>query len=145
MHNITYILQNKEIDNNTKNVITRIISIIAGQIDLPNDIQIEFKKLDNSSYGETSLNPRYKNRITLNSDLDTTEIIKPLIHELVHLHQLHTNTLSIRRDGVYIWNNKTYRVDKVITYENYLKLPWEADVIEKQKMLYKVILEETRK
>lgn len=132
------------LDDSTKILVERIVSIISNIIELPNEIQIEFRKLDKNAYGETSLNPRYKNRITINSDLDITEIIYPLIHELIHVHQIHTNKLLVRPNNTYFWNDKRYHVDKNLTYESYINLPWEADVIEKQKKIYKIILEQTK-
>ena len=144
MLNINYILHDKPLHNNTKILVERLVNIIATVIELPNDLQIEFRKLDKNAYGETSLNPRYKNRITINSDLDLTEIMYPLVHELIHVHQIHTNRLVVRPNNIYFWNNKRYNVNNNLTYESYIDLPWEADVIEKQKMIYKVILEKTR-
>lgn len=144
MLNINYVLHDKPLASNTKSLVERLVNIIADVLELPNDLQIEFKRLDKNAYGETSLNPRYKNRITINSDLDLTEIMYPLIHELIHVHQIHTNKLVVRPNNVYFWNNKKYNVTGNLTYEDYINLPWESDVIEKQKMLYKVIVEKTK-
>lgn len=144
MLNINYILHEKSLDTNMKLLVERVVSIVFDILELPNDLQIEFRKLDKNAYGETSLNPRYKNRITINSDLDISEIIYPLIHELIHVHQIHTNQLRVRPHNIYFWNNKKYNVNKIQTYQDYVNLPWEADVIEKQKKIYKHVLEQTK-
>jgi hypothetical protein len=140
---ITY-LYDKPLDHFTKILVERITGIIAEILELPTELQIEFRKLDKNAYGETSLNPRYKNRITINSELDLSEIMYPLIHELIHVHQIHVNKLFVRPNNIYFWNNKRYNVSNNPTYEEYINLPWETDVIEKQKMIYKVILEKTK-
>lgn len=140
MLNITYILSNKEIDYQTKKIISRVCEMVNEEIQLPNDIQIEFKELNENTYGETSLNPRYKNRLTLNDKLSLTEIVKPLIHELIHIHQIHVGKLSKRQHNFYIWENKTYNLNNNLTYQDYCNLPWEIDVKEKEKIIHKKIL-----
>jgi hypothetical protein len=141
--NIIYLCE-KPLDQSTKVLVQRVVSLVAEIIELPNELQIEFRKLANNAHGETSLNPRYKNRITINNDLALTEIIYPLIHELIHVHQIHSNKLFVRPNNVYFWCNKKYNVNKNMSYKDYLNLPWEADVIEKQKQIYKIILEKIK-
>jgi hypothetical protein len=137
--NIEFVLHDKEIDDFTKQTILRVCQLVSEQLELPNTIQIEYKRLSDSTYGETSLNPRFKNRVTINSLLSCSELIQPLIHELIHLHQIHTKQLEIRRDGIYIWRNKKYIVDKSLSYKQYLELPWENDVINKIKIIKEII------
>ncbi len=139
MLNIEFVLHDKEIDDFTKQTILRVCQLVSEQLELPNTIQIEYKRLSDSTYGETSLNPRFKNRVTINSLLSCSELIQPLIHELIHLHQIHTKQLEIRRDGIYIWRNKKYIVDKSLSYKQYLELPWENDVINKIKIIKEII------
>lgn len=140
MLNITFLLSDKELDKQTKLVITRICELVYKEIDLPKEIQIEFKNLDESTYGETSLNPRYKNRLSLNKNLSLDELVKPLIHELIHIHQIHIGKLSKRRYNFYIWENKTYNLNNTLTYQDYCNLPWELDVKEKEDIIHKKIL-----
>lgn len=140
MLNIVYIFQDTQPDENIKSLSKRLVELCHNQINLPNDIQIEFRKLDPNEYGQTSLNPRYKNRITINSDLSLSEIVKPIIHELCHMSQLHENRLYKHRDETYIWEGKKYKLKSNMTYQDYRNLPWELDVAEKEQKLYSVIL-----
>ena len=118
-----------------KNLIHRICDITQQKFILPKTLEIEFKSLSKNVYAETSLDHRFQNRISINDDLDDMEIIKPLIHELIHLHQKITGKLSIMRDGSFVWENRTYKISSTMTYQEYKNLPWEADVIQKEKEL----------
>lgn len=142
MFNIVCIFQDTQPDQDVKLLVNRLVEICHDVINLPNDIQIEFRKLDPNEYGQTSLNPRYKNRITINSDLSLSEIVKPIIHELCHMSQLHENRLYKHRDETYIWEGKKYKLKSAMTYQDYRNLPWELDVEEKEKVLYKKILDD---
>lgn len=145
MLNIIYIFQDIEPNDTVKLLLSRVCDLVSEHLVLPKEIQIEFKKLSDSNYAETSLNPRYKNRITINSNLELTEMINPLIHELIHLSQLHEGKLRKRRDGMYIWENRNYTVVETLSYKQYLELPWEADVVNRQKQITKQILDKLGK
>jgi len=67
-------------------------------------------------------------RIKINGDLTESEMFYPMIHELIHLNQTHTGMLTVRRDGIYLWNNRPYEIKDNITYIEYQNLPWERDV-----------------
>lgn len=145
MLNITYIFQDIEPNNTTKLLLSRVCNLVNETVSLPKNIEIEFRQLDKSNYAETSLNPRFSNRITINSDLHFSEMIIPLIHELIHLNQIYTGQLSKRRDGVYIWEGKQYNLSKKMSYNEYLNLPWENDVLIRQETLRVTILEKLGK
>lgn len=145
MPNIIYICEDKEINEITKKILSRVCEIVNEIYQLPDEIQIEYKKLKENIYGETYLQNRFQNRICLNSNLETYEIIKPFVHELLHLHQIKTGVLSKRRDGSFLWNNKVYRINKDLTYTQYTHLPWESDVAEKQQTILKLLQENNRK
>jgi hypothetical protein len=119
--------------------------LLRENLDLPREIQIEFKELGDSIYAETSLNPRYSNRITLNSNLEINEIIKPLIHELIHLEQINKGILSKRRNGSYLFEGKVYNIKPNMSYKDYQSLPWEHDVLVREKILHKIILDKLGK
>lgn len=142
MLNIEFVLHDKELDNFTKQTIIRICELVNTKLELPNTIQVEYKRLSDSTYGELSLHSKFRNRVVINSILETHELITPLIHELIHVHQIHTGQLDIRRDSVYIWNKRTYHVENNMSYKQYLELPWETDVTEKLKLISKFILEQ---
>jgi len=142
--NIVFISE-KQINNKTKIVVKRVCELLRENLELPKEIQIEFKELGDNVYAETSLNPRYNNRITLNSNLAVSEVIKPLVHELIHLEQINKGKLSKRRDGTYLFEGKLYSPKKTMSYKEYLELPWEYDVLVKEKILYKIILDKLGK
>lgn len=144
MFNIIFISE-KSINNNNKIVIKRICEILREKLELPNEIQIEYKELNENVYAETSLNPRYNNRITLNSKLQINEIIKPLIHELIHLEQINKGRLSKRRDGSYLYEGKIYKIKPNMSYNDYLSLPWEDEVVTREPILHKFILDKLGK
>jgi len=64
----------------------------------------------------------------LSSDLDTRdEVIKTIIHEMVHLNQIARGDLSWV-DGNLAWKNETYDCD-------YDETPWEVEAIELEESL----------
>lgn len=109
-------------------VVENLASCVALIVPLPEEIEIEFKKLDPSTYGDLVLDPRFPNRIRLAESLSTREVIRPLVHELLHLNQVFTGRLSSRRDGTYIWEGRPYSVKSVVTIQEWASLPWEQDV-----------------
>ena len=132
--------------NGTINQTKLIISIyekVSKLIALPDNIEVYFKKMNPSSYGETVLDfRRTKNKIFINSELDIKSLFYLTIHELVHVSQIYTGKLAISRTGVFVWENKTYPVDPLkMSYREYQKLPWEVDAHEQQMILGKKLLE----
>jgi hypothetical protein len=111
-------------------VITDLIKMVSEHLKLPDHINVEFLNLHDSCYAETVLEQRTHNLIRINSNLAVNELIKPIVHELIHLHQIHTNQLSVYRDGSINWSGSRYPVPDptVLKYEDYKKLPWEMDV-----------------
>jgi hypothetical protein len=126
---IQFIYSGESYNREREQVIENLTNIVASLVALPEQIEIEFKKLNGSIYGETILDPRFPNRIRLSDSLSTKTVIRPLVHELLHLNQTHTGKLSIRRDGTYVWEGRFFRVDtSKVTVEEWAKLPWEQDV-----------------
>lgn len=123
-------------------LVTNIINQVAEIIQLPDHIEVEFKQMGPSSYGETIVSLSLIKRIILNSDLSAKELFYPTIHELVHVHQIHTGKLSMSRTGVYVWEHKTYPVDPLkMSYKDYQQLPWEQDANYQQNIIGKKLLE----
>ena len=124
-------------------LVTKIYQQVKEHIPLPENIEVEFRCMGLSSYGETILNPKsLHKRIVLNVDLDAKGIFHTTIHELIHVSQMHTGKLAISRTGVFVWDNKTYPVDPLrMSYNDYKKLPWEVDAYEQQQVLAKKLLE----
>jgi|688.fasta_scaffold203218_2 hypothetical protein len=129
----TFIYTGEIYDRPREVVAENIVRIMSELIQLPKGIEIEFRTLAESIYGETLLDSRFKKRIRLHDRLTAREIIVPLIHELLHLNQVHTGKLLGRRDGSFIWNGKVYHASKTITVKEWSQLPWEIDVAEKEK------------
>jgi len=140
---IKFIYTGEIYDRNRELVAENIVRIMSSMVELPEKIEIEFRKLSESIYGETLLDNRFKNRLRLHEGLSAREIILPLIHELLHLNQVHTGKLSGRRDGSFMWNGKVYTVSKTPTVNEWSRLPWEIDVAEKEKYYLSEVLNKT--
>lgn len=137
---IKFIYSSDKYDRNRELVVDNIFRIMSTLIELPDKIEVEFRALPESVYGETLIDNRYKNRIRLQESLSPKEVIVPLIHELLHLNQTYTGKLSGRRDGSFIWNKKVYHAPKTPSIEEWSKLPWEIDVAEKEKHMLAEVL-----
>jgi hypothetical protein len=112
-------------------VAIKLCECVAQVIELPNNIELEFANLAPNVYGETLLFGKFKNRFRISDSLSPKEIIKPIVHELIHVHQVHVGKLSVMRDGTHIWMGRQYRNVDPNTLENsvYNNLPWEQDVL----------------
>jgi len=137
---IKFIYTGNAYDKNREMVVENIFKIICTIIDLPDNLEVEFRLLPETVYGETLIDKRYKNRIRLHESLSPKEVIVPLIHELLHLNQTHTGKLSGRRDGSFLWNRKVYYPPKSPTIQEWSKLPWEIDVAEREKQILAEVL-----
>jgi len=140
---VKFVKVDKEVKDDLLIVVRNICEIVSKHLSLPETITIELRKLGPSAYGETILDNRYKDRFKLNCDLSLTDIIIPTIHELIHLHQIHSGQLGMRRDGSYIWEGAIYRSipPEKMSYRDYQNLPWELDVAKKQQKMLKIVLE----
>lgn len=111
-------------------------------IALPESITVEFVDLGPGIYGESTLQFNQQNKIRINLQLSNKELLYPLIHELLHLNQIHEGKLSVTRFGDCVWEGKTYKIDQAkMTYEDYKHLPWELDVTAREKELLANILQ----
>jgi hypothetical protein len=137
---IKFIYSGDKFDRNRELVVENVFRIVSTIIEIPDTIEVEFRLLSHSIYGETLLDNRYKNRIRLHEGLSMKEVIVPLIHELLHLNQTYTGKLSGRRDGSFVWNKKVYHAPKTPTVQEWSKLPWEIDVAEKEKTILAEVL-----
>lgn len=128
-------------DINKEKLCNIVVSKCASLIKLPNKIVLEFRKLHDSVYGEAILNS--KDRIRLNVGLSLQETVLVLVHELIHISQIHVGQLTFSKKGDYIWENKVYcnvASIKTMAYKTYTQLPWELDVAKKQQNLLKLLL-----
>jgi len=129
------------IDSNKEKIIRKVCSIVIKKLTLPKTITIILKKLEPAVYAETNLQNMNQYRIVINSDLPLSNIIQPLIHELIHLNQIYTGRLVGKR-GSYIWNGIEYKVKNGLaqTYDDYQSMPWELDVNQKLPKLLEYVL-----
>lgn len=138
---VRFIYNTSKYDKRKELVIINVFTKAKTFIELPKLLEVEFKSLSHSVYAETLVDPRFPNRIRLNADISYTSLVKPTVHELLHLNQIYTKKLSCSRGKIFIWENKTYNIDQLnLTYEDYQNLPWELDVVYKEKKLLNQIL-----
>ena len=124
----------------------KVIKLVKQLYVLPDNIEIQFENMGPSVYGMTMLDPRFPNRIRLNQSLSLEEILLPLTHELLHLHQIFTNRLQSRSGGRILYEGQIYKVDSMkLSYEDYQNLPWEHDVNINQKKLLEFIAQNKKK
>lgn len=138
---IRFIYRGNSYSEPREKIVENIINIARKFIELPEQIEIEFLDLSPAVYGETVLDYRFRNRIRLNENLNTKDIIIPLIHELLHLNQVVCGYLSAKRNGAYVWKKKIYSLGQNYSYNEYKSLPWEMDVAQKQQKLLEKVLE----
>lgn len=122
-------------------VATSLCQAASLYISLPDSIIVEFVDLGPSMYGESTVSFNKQRKIRINLQLSCKEMIFPLVHELLHINQMHEGRLAVTRSGDYIWEGKTYKVDAhKISYKEYMQLPWELDVTCSEKELLAKIL-----
>ena len=139
---IKFIYKNAKYSKERESVLLNIYTLAKEVLSLPDYIEIEIESLAESVYAESIANTRFKNRIRLNDKLTLTELIQPIVHELIHLEQIHMGRLSTNRQGHFIFDNKVYKnLDPLkLTFEDYKNLPWEQDVRMKEKRILDYVL-----
>lgn len=139
---IKFIYKNAKYSKERESVLLNIYTLAKEVLSLPDYIEIEIESLAESVYAESIANTRFKNRIRLNDKLTLTELIQPIVHELIHLEQIHMGRLSTNRQGHFIFDNKIYKnLDPLkLTFEDYKNLPWEEDVRMKEKRILDYVL-----
>lgn len=140
--NVRFIYPNKTKDSDKEKIVTKVCNIVEKEIKLPSDIIVEFKILDKNIYAETLVFGKTSNRIILNHLLSISDSIRPLVHELLHLNQIYTGMLSCGTRGSYRWLNENYHFPNIqlMSYKDYMDLPWEQDVSTREKyLLLKVV------
>ena len=138
MTSVRFIYQGDDYNIEREKVSTHICQFLANILKLPIEIQIVFAKLPDSIYGNTIVNHRFKNRITINSMLAANEVPIVLIHELVHLQQITTGRLSNTSNGKFMWDKKIFNINDDTDHD---MLPWELDVSDHLPKLIKQVQE----
>jgi hypothetical protein len=140
---VKFIYNNEKTRNVDRDkVVINLVRLAKNYIQLPDYILVEYKSLSNHIYAETLFNRQMKNRITLNESLGIKEVIKPVLHELLHLEQIHTGILAVYKSGDIFYEGKPYflKDQENMSYEDYCKLPWEFDVRLKETKLFDKIM-----
>jgi hypothetical protein len=137
--NVKFIYESSTYLPEYEKVIINIFNIVSDIIELPKEIEVVFKTLGDYVHGSTKLDYRFLNRITLNDRLFLKDILFVFIHELLHVNQTHVGKLKVDNYGNFFWNGKMYKNIEDMSYNEYIKLPWEADVHSRQRK----VLDET--
>lgn len=123
-------------------VATSLCQAASLYISLPDSIIVEFVDLGHSAYGESTLTFNKESKVRINLQLSAKEMIYPLVHELLHLNQIHEGKLSVTRFGDCVWEGKTYKLNQSkMSYKEYTQLPWELDVTSREQQLLANILQ----
>lgn len=122
-------------------VITELINCAAQKLELPSQLEVVFADLGPSVYGDTRVDNRFKNRITVNTSLQLRDVPHVLIHELIHVNQIHTGLLWCDPGGNMHWRGVNWGSPDNLTWEEYCALPWEADVTAKHRQLLLTVLD----
>ena len=122
-------------------IVKSICLATAELIDLPENLTVEFVNMAKNQYADSSLDNTNTNLIRMSLSLTINDLMIPLVHELIHVNQMHEGKLMITEDGIFIWDMKTYElIIADLPYEEYLMLPWEADVRHRQPKLLQELL-----
>lgn len=134
---VRFIYESDDYDKAREVVVEKICEYLSYKLDLPNQVEVKFSTMMPGVYAHTALDPRFKNRITINSTLKASEIAPVVLHEMIHVHQVHIGRLDVTRNGTYIWDKKRYPSTDPTSLEinKYLQLPWELDVANKQQQM----------
>lgn len=101
---------------------------VSKVIELPPLVEVCLYNLGKNVYG--GIDMFRINRVGVNIEVPLEQLPKILTHELIHVHQKHTGTLKIKRDGSSYWHGVliTKKMPEDMLYEEYENLPWELDV-----------------
>lgn len=133
---VRFSYQNDDYDQAREIVCRKLTEAVSTLIPLPKEIVIRVANLGNSTHGSTAVEFRFRNRVSINSTLTLAELPEVLVHELIHINQIHTGVLKASRTGTYFWNDQPYKIKVgMLTFEQHQQLPWEVDVLDKQERI----------
>jgi hypothetical protein len=119
-------------------VISDICKKTKDIISFSNEIEVYIQDMAHEVWGGTHLNHNHLNRISLNSNLSLAEIPIVLVHELIHLNQIHSGRLKVDDRRNCYWEGVMYAIDK-LSFMEYSQLPWEKDVQYRLKPILNLI------
>ena len=137
---ILYVQSLHDADVAQRAVIARICTLMSELIELPEAIEIELQSLQDHEYAHACLDHRFRQRIRINCNLSARDIMPVLVHELIHVHQLHTQQLRVLNQHQVQFRGAVYELHDDLSYDEYLQLPWEQDCYSQQSRLLKEIL-----
>lgn len=137
---IRYFYQNNKPSYQHQAIIDKFAVAASQVIELPSLIEVCIYDLGNSVYG--GIDMLKINRIGINYNIPFNEIPRILIHELIHVHQKHKGFLRITRNKSCYWHGImiTNKMPEEMSYQEYINLPWELDVANKEKKIMQEVL-----
>jgi hypothetical protein len=132
---IKFFYQNNQRSKQHEVIITSFANLISTIIELPSELEVCLYPLEENVYGGIDVNR--VNRIGLNIKIPYMDIPKILTHELIHVNQKHLGLLRIDQRGMCYWRGIPYtkKDPDEMSYEEYINLPWEVDVQNRQSQL----------
>ena len=129
---VRYFYQNNQHRYEHESLIDSFTMAISKVIELPPLIEVCLYDLGKNVYG--GIDMLRINRIGMSYDLPLDQVPKILTHELIHVHQKHTGTLKIKHNGNCYWHGIliTKNLPEDMPYDEYISLPWELDVQNRQ-------------
>lgn len=139
--NVTFYYQKTKPKHDYEVIITSFSIAVSKVLDLPDTVEVCLYKLGGNIYG--GIDYHRINRIALDYDMPLMALPKILTHELIHVNQKHTGIFKTTRGGICYWHGVPYNTNSIdnLSYEEYLNLPWEMDVVHRQQQVFKKALE----
>lgn len=121
-------------------IVTEFAKLVGKVIELPDIIEVCLYPLQENIHGGIDI--LKVNRLGLNINLPLDNVPKVLTHELIHVNQKHKDMLRIDRTGRCYWYGIPYNKQnpEEMNYQDYLDLPWEADVQNRLDFVFKEAL-----
>jgi hypothetical protein len=132
---VKFYYKNNNYEKDNEVALTSLAIAVSQIIELPDTIEVCLYPLEENVYGGIDINR--VNRIGLNINLSLESQLKILVHELIHVSQKHLGMLNIKPNGMCYWYGIPYtkKSPEEMTHEEYTNLPWELDVINRQKTI----------
>ena len=132
---VKFYYQNNNYVKENEALLTSLAIAVSQIIELPDTVEVCLYPLEDNVYGGIDINR--VNRIGLNVNLSLESQLKILVHELIHVSQKHLGMLKIKPNGMCYWQGIPYtkKPPDEMTHEEYMNLPWELDVINRQRTI----------
>ena len=130
---VKFYYKNNNYEKDNEVALTLLAIAVSQIIELPDVVEVCLYPLEENVYGGIDINR--VNRIGLNINLSLESQLKILVHELIHVSQKHLGMLKIKPNGMCYWQGIPYsnKPPEEMTREEYTNLPWELEVINRQR------------